>query len=795
MIKKKILIRFGIIIGIALLGGIISAPASFYSNTFGTESSITQKMSSLKITLGLDLAGGAELDYQIDLSDAEAQNNDDDPDNDVDIQRITESVRDALERRVNPAGVGEVIVKRSQVNNEEHILIQLPPSSNVDKAKRDAEKDNRLEFFEEDPKLEETTRTQIAKEITFATPETWDSKVGTIIDDKIITHEKGGFRYKDQIPDKAFAEKLFAAQPNTIIQEIIETQTEMDYSVDEDGNLKITSYPKKVLAIVRVQEKKTEERVKHEPPKAKARHILFGYPEAQRALNLGSYNSIDEAKEASQVIIDAPESIPEEEREEKVKEAKRIIEEIEEFPYKTKEEAKTKAEKMLARLQSEGTDEFSVLAKSHSTEGSAQNSGGDLGEFSPGQMVPAFDKAIFFNEEPESSDKETDEEESTEAIDSTPVAKEIGLLDEVIETDFGFHVIELLSYDEGGEKTTQEEQVKYDMIAWNKNEITWSPTALGGSHLENASVGYDQIGSPLVNLYFDAEGGDLFAQLTENVANRNGQCNAGGTGGVCRLGIKVGGKWITTPTVREKIIGRQSQISGNFTFESAQDLADGLNLGAIDAPVILKNETKIKPELGTEQLTKSLKAGAFGLLATMVFMIFGYRFAGVVASLSLIIYTLVFITILKIWPQSFGGPIVLSLSGMAGIALSIGLAVDGNILIFERMQEEFVKRKDLGQAVDLGFERAWTAIRDSNLTTLLTCIILFSMGSSIIKGFAVTLIVGTILSMFTAINVSRNLLRFFLLFDFFQKPGLFGITEKFVEKTTKRGTVKIRKRK
>jgi len=154
-----------------------------------------------------------------------------------------------------------------------------------------------------------------------------------------------------------------------------------------------------------------------------------------------------------------------------------------------------------------------------------------------------------------------------------------------------------------------------------------------------------------------------------------------------------------------------------------------------------------------------------------------YRFAGVVATVSLSLYATIFITILKIWPESFGGPIVLTLSGIAGVVLSIGLAVDGNILIFERMKEEMRRGKGLIQALDLGFERAWAAIRDSNLTTLLTCIILFSFGSSVIKGFAITLIVGTILSMLTAVTISRNLLRFSLLFEKLNNPWLFGLNQ------------------
>jgi preprotein translocase subunit SecD len=176
-------------------------------------------------------------------------------------------------------------------------------------------------------------------------------------------------------------------------------------------------------------------------------------------------------------------------------------------------------------------------------------------------------------------------------------------------------------------------------------------------------------------------------------------------------------------------------------------------------------------------------------------MIVMYRVPGAVAAVALIIYALIYVALLKLWPASLGGPIVMSLSGAAGVALSIGLAVDGNILIFERLKEELIKGRTLTQAIDLGFERAWSAIKDSNITTLITCIILFSLGSSIIKGFAIALIVGTVLSMFTAIIVSRNVLRALLLIPGVDKPVLFGISEKDIKSKKKTTGATIRTRK
>ncbi len=712
--KKQIINRFLFVVGIAIVSIVLALPAS----TFG-DNLIGQKLQAFKITLGLDLAGGTELDYRIDLSDAIEQNNDDDPSNNVSLNFISESVRDALEARVNPAGIGEIIIKRSQVEEEEHVIIQMPPSANVDKAKADAEQDNRLEFFEEDPSRINIKKLEIAGILNKLTPWNWQSKVDELTLDENISFIETEKRFQDDINDPALAERLFAASQGTFLSEVIETQTEPEYTLSEDGNIEFKSFPQNVLAIVRLTEKAQVAREKTNPAKAGARHILFGYPEANRA--------------------------------------------DENVRYQSKEEAKEEAEKMLAKLQEEGVDNFAELAKEFSTEGAAQQSGGDLGEFERERMVPEFSDAVFGMEEP-------------------------GLVGEVVESSFGFHVIEVLKKTPQSTETVYEDQVSYEMLGWNSDELRWIETDLGGKQLENATVGYDEIGQPVVNLLFDAEGGDMFAGLTERVAAK--QCN----GGPCRLGIKVGGRWITQPTVREKIVGRSSQISGNFTFDSARELADGLNLGAIDAPIILSGQTSITPELGHEQLNKSLRAGLFGFLAIMLFLMAMYRFTGVIAAISLTLYASIFVTLLKIWPESFGGPIVLTLAGIAGIVLSVGLAVDGNILIFERLKEELRRGRSLEQAVDLGFERAWTAIRDSNLTTLLTCLILFSFGSSIIKGFAITLIVGTILSMFTAITISRNLLRFSLLFKAFHKKSLFGVKKDEITHSKNKVGVQIRQR-
>jgi protein-export membrane protein SecD len=584
--------RLGLVVGMLLIAAFFSIPSHYFG-----DNGLGQQAAKHKITLGLDLAGGTELDYKIDLSDAIAQNNDDDPQNDVNLENIAESVRDALEKRVNPAGVGEIIVKRSQVDDEQHILIQMPPSSNVVQAKKDAEQDNRLEFYEENPELEKNKKEEIGKILEkLQGGADWDETVKELkANDSEVVTQVFESRWADNIHDPKIAEKITSAKAGTIINEVLDTQTEMEYTMGEDGNLVVNSMPKALLAIIKVTQNELKSREKKLPEEAEARHILFAYPEATRA--------------------------------------------GEDVRYKSAEEAKTEAEKILQQLQTDGTDNFAELAKNYSTEPGADKSGGNLGKFTADKMVKEFSDAVFEKEN-------------------------IGLIDHVIESEFGFHVIEVLGKTEARTETTEDREVAYEILGWDKSNMRWVKTELGGRQLENATVGFDKVGSALVNLLFNTEGGDLFAEITGRVASK--KCD----GNPCRLGIKVGGKWITQPTVRQKIIGRQSQISGNFTFESAKELADGLNLGAIDAPVKLSGQLTIEPSLGQDQLNKSLKAAAFGLIATMLFMILMYNFAGFVAAISLAMYAGLYIAILKLWPESFGGPIVLSLSGIAGMALS-----------------------------------------------------------------------------------------------------------------------------
>lgn len=210
------------------------------------------------------------------------------------------------------------------------------------------------------------------------------------------------------------------------------------------------------------------------------------------------------------------------------------------------------------------------------------------------------------------------------------------------------------------------------------------------------------------------------------------------------------------PTVQQKISGGNAVITGRFTIQEAQKLVERFNAGALPAPITLINQQTISPNLGSDSLKKVIFAGAIGTFLVMLFMIFYYRTLGIFASLSLLIYITLTLAVFKLVP------ITLTLAGLAGFILTIGMAVDANILIFERMKEEIQRGLTKAASRTEGFRRAWPSIRDSNTSTILTAIILYFFTSSFVQGFALTLLIGTLVSMFSAITTTRYFLQVFL---------------------------------
>jgi len=275
----------------------------------------------------------------------------------------------------------------------------------------------------------------------------------------------------------------------------------------------------------------------------------------------------------------------------------------------------------------------------------------------------------------------------------------------------------------------------------SEDSYNFQNTELTGAHLRRAEVEFDQnTGEPQVSLQFDSEGSKMFADITRRNLQKP-------------VAIKLDEEIISAPTVQSVIESGQAVITGQFTIDQAKQLAIELNAGALPVPITLVEQRTIGPTLGSESVQKSLMAGMIGLLMVAVFMIIYYRVPGVLAVIALIIYTLVVLALLKLIP------ITLTLAGIAGFILSIGMAVDANILIFERTKEELTSGKTIGLAIEEGFKRAWPSIRDSNFSSLLTCLILYYGTTGLVRGFAVTLAIGIIVSMFTAITVTRTFLR------------------------------------
>jgi preprotein translocase subunit SecD len=286
-------------------------------------------------------------------------------------------------------------------------------------------------------------------------------------------------------------------------------------------------------------------------------------------------------------------------------------------------------------------------------------------------------------------------------------------------------------------------------------------TVLTGAELESASAVQDQLAGFAVAIKFGDAGTEAFTQYTtQHVGDI--------------LAIVLDKQIISLPSISEPILAGEAQITGNFTIEEANRLAVQLRYGALPVPLKVAESKTVGPTLGQDSLQRSLQAGVIGLVLVMAFMMLYYRLPGVIASIALLIYAILTFSLFKLIP------VTLTLPGVAGFILSLGMAVDANVLIFERMREELRGGRPLHVATELGFSRAWPSIRDSNFSTLITCFILAwfgsTFGASIVLGFALTLGVGVLVSMFTAIVVTRTLLH--LILDRIQQakhPAWFGI--------------------
>ena len=298
---------------------------------------------------------------------------------------------------------------------------------------------------------------------------------------------------------------------------------------------------------------------------------------------------------------------------------------------------------------------------------------------------------------------------------------------------------------------TDSAEVNYASPSAFTRIFNFTSTGLTGKDLKKASVQFSQgqsaANQPVVALEFSEEGKKQFADITSRNLNRP-------------VAIFLDNRLVTSPMVNEPILDGRAVISGNFTPETASELSIMLNAGALPVPIKVVEQKNISATLGEASITKSITAGAIGLGLVMLFMVLLYGLNGMLANIALLIYGLITLTIYKLIP------VTLTLPGIAGFILSVGLAVDSNILIFERLKEELRAGRSFAVSLELGFGRAWDSIKDANLATIITSLVLinpfnfnFLNTSGMVKGFALTLFIGVIISLFTGVIVTRSLMR------------------------------------
>lgn len=759
--------------------------------------------------LGLDLAGGTQLDFRISEEEIHRQLSDVDSEiarleksgasgdalsiaraqkQSIEDQRgnLVEAIRTVLERRINALGVSEATITPSYVGNERHLLVECPGVVDVQECITVVGKTIQLEFKEPFTEATEefrrTVRTKALStlrritesgstllregqdqgsqlgmafqsskrlfrdELPTGLGDLWAIPAGRVIlrDGSVTqpTEQADGSVVDQETPGIFLAEVLRG--PTATGRTIIEATKAFAYLARTESNA-LPAHHEKTALDAKVDPRVAAALKGIQPGSLKQVQT----DDIARILFLNRLDRGGEQIQASHILVayaGASGAGPEVTR--------------------TKEEALAKALQLKANLD-RGAN-FTQLAARES-DGPSRQDGGRLGSFGRGVMAPAFEQAAFALSKP-------------------------GEIAGPIETQFGYHIIRLdrglqvspdvATYDEllirgadaqaraeqialrlqRGEVKAQEPAITVRLLLFSLEPTGWKDTPLDGKHFRAANVTVDSVTNiPVVQIAFDTEGAALFQDMTKRNVGK-------------QIAIFVGGELVSAPRVQQEIAGGVAVITGTGNFDEAKRLAQDLNTGAIPAPIHLVGQYTVEATLGAAALRTSLLAAAIGTIILMLFMIAMYRMLGLVADLALLFYAILLFAILKLPLLLFSGNyIVLTLAGMAGIILSIGMAVDANVLVFERMKEELRKGKLVKTAVESSFTHAWPAIRDGNVAALITCAILFLAGTSIVRGFAVTLGMGVLLSLFTAVTVTRWLLRKLAETPLAQRPELFGV--------------------
>jgi len=696
---------FILIVVFAAVGALVDAGAYYNkgANWIASKTSDTinlPRTRELPFRLGLDLLGGAHLVYEADVSSIAAK----------DRNNAVEGARDVIERRVNVFGVAEPLVQVNKtVGGDYRLIVELAGIKDVEEAIKMIGETPLLEFKEKSAEGNQLTAEQQKKMDDFnkAAEVKAEEVLGKVLsggdfaalareysEDENTKDKGGSFGW---ITEDETPEVIFLAKS------LKSGQVTEDLVKGSQG-----------YEIVKLLDK----RIKKDPfgngdeVEIKASHLLICFEGSQLCEN----------------------GLSKEEAYEKIKSLK---------------------DKATAA-------NFFDLVKENSTEPGAENSAGDLGWFSRGMMVEAFEDAVF--------------------------SQKVGMISDIVETEFGYHLI----YKQD-ERKLEEYEVSHILIKTMSAEDIlgpdkeWKNTELTGKYLKRASVEFNpNDNSPEVALEFDSQGADLFEKITgRNVGQP--------------VAIFLDGYPISIPTVNEKITGGKAVITGNFNIKEAKTLAQRLNAGALPVPITLISQQTVGASLGQKSISNSLKAGIIGVILVALFMILYYRLPGLLAVLSLLVYGISVLAMFKaipIWLSlalvvvisglmiltfselkilnagiailviligillfSFAyNSVTLTLAGLAGFILSIGMAVDANVLIFERVREELRNGKPLSMAIEEGFRRAWPSIRDGNITTIFICLVLMSFGTGSVQGFGTTLFIGITISMFSAIVITRNFL-------------------------------------
>ncbi len=744
--------------------------------------------------LGLDLAGGTQLDFRISESEMQEQLDEIDAElkklesegeggersTQLRIERaaildqqqnLVEAIRVVLERRINGLGVSEATITPSYIGGEKHLLVECPGVINVQECIDTVGKTIRLEFKEEFTEATAEYIQTIYAKVDAAEKRIRGSGVSLSVigqdaeSDLGVGYQPDHWYFRDALPQGL--EAMWNKQASTGISRIngsivVPVQNEQGQQVaqtmsgvflvevltprTQTGRV-IQEAPVAFGVLAKAGTGATQEVKKDVTLDAPLSAGLIG---ALRTMKAGDLQVVDNDNDSASVVflrlftagrqqVDVSHILV------GYKGANAVGADV----TRTKEEALAKAEDLKKQIAA-GAD-FDTLARTQS-DGASKTSGGKLEGIARGELVPSFEDIAF-----------------TQAM---------GTVSDPVETPFGYHLIrvdrlpyqtpdkatyDILTYTgidseqkatdalarlQTGKVTSKEDAVQLRTIFYSLEPTGWKDTALDGKHFRSASVSLDPTTNlPVVQIIFDEEGGKMFQELTKNNIGK-------------RIAIFVGGELVSSPTVQGEIIGGSAVITGSQNVQIAQQLAQNLNTGAIPAPIYLSGQRTVEATLGAEALSSSMLAGLIGILLCMIYMLLRYRLLGLFADAALLIYTIIFLTMFKLPLLLVSNTyIVLTLAGIAGTILSIGMAVDTNVLVFERIKEEMKKGKSLKSAVEIGFEKAWPSVRDSNISTIITCLLLFIIGSSIVRGFAITLGLGVIISMFTGIYISRWMLR------------------------------------